>query len=342
MAPSPSMARLSPPRDLTGLLRKLDGDAFAHGSSTDIWKGEWKTPPPGGSRDGFVAIKVIRAALAPDRVEELSHVRYNLTDSLALADIAPQKLKREAHVWASLKDPNIVPLLGIVVLDVTPTNVPSLVSPYYKNGNLKSYMKQHRTGLSSSDMLNMTYQFASGLDYLHRSNVVHGDLKPDNLLINDRREVVISDFGLSRVLETTGFTTKNFYGAVRYTAPEILDYTSPSGSSKYIPKTLYADIWAFAITSTEVPRSMTTFGLLTISLQIFSSKQPYENKNDSTVLQYVKIKKGRLEREHYKQEISETLWSMFERCWQYEPSERPRMHMIKKFLEDKKSKPIAR
>ncbi|KAL4064253.1 kinase-like domain-containing protein [Scleroderma yunnanense] len=283
MAPSPSIARLSPPRDLTGLLRKLDGDAFAHGSSTDIWKGEWKTPPPGGSRDGFVAIKVIRAALAPDRVEELSH-----------------KLKREAHVWASLKDPNIVPLLGIVVLDVTPTNVPSLVSPYYKNGNLKSYMKQHRTGLSSSDMLNMTYQFASGLDYLHRSNVVHGDLKPDNLLINDRREVVISDFGLSRVLETTGFTTKNFYGAVRYTAPEILDYTSPSGSSKYIPKTLYADIWAFAITSTE----------------IFSSKQPYENKNDSTVLQYVKIKKGRLEREHYKQEISETLWSMFERCWQ--------------------------
>ncbi|KAL4064259.1 kinase-like domain-containing protein [Scleroderma yunnanense] len=240
------------PRDLTGLLRKLDEDPFAHGSATEIWRGTWKGPPPAGTHSGWIAIKVIRTASAPDRAEELC-----------------RKLKREARLWASLKDPNIVPLLG-VVFDMTPSNVPSLVSPYYKNGNLKSYMNQHRTELSSLEMLKMTYQFASGLAYLHKVGVVHGDLKPvgsldlcndsdlppcsqDNVMIGDNREVVVSDFGLSLALETAGFTTKNFYGSVRYTAPELLGFAGVSGSGQFVPKTANGDIWAFAITSTEVP-----------------------------------------------------------------------------------------
>lgn len=102
---------------------------------------------------------------------------------------------REASLWADLDDPNVVPLLGMVY-DMVPRGVPSLVSPYYQNRNLKEYMKRNRTQLSYSQMLDMvgfncyrvteclvvhsfqTYQFASGLEYLHKSNIVHGDLKP--------------------------------------------------------------------------------------------------------------------------------------------------------------------
>lgn len=71
-------------------------------------------------------------------------------------------------------------------------------------------------------------------------------------MISDGGEVVISDFGLSRILDAAGFTTKNFYGSVRYTAPELLGFGGPSGSSQPIRTTMDADIWAFAITSTEV------------------------------------------------------------------------------------------
>jgi len=71
-------------------------------------------------------------------------------------------------------------------------------------------------------------------------------------MISDGGEVVISDFGLSRILDAAGFTTKNFYGSVRYTAPELLGFAGPSGSSQPIRTTVDADIWAFAITSTEV------------------------------------------------------------------------------------------
>ncbi|KIM59265.1 hypothetical protein SCLCIDRAFT_1217818 [Scleroderma citrinum Foug A] len=221
------------PSDLTGKIRKVDKDAFAYGSSTEIWKGEWKSPPP---RSGYrwLAIKVIRTALPAPRVKELG-----------------QKLMREASLWADLDDPNVVPLLGMVY-DMVPRGVPSLVSPYYQNRNLKDYMKRNRTQLSYSQMLDMTYQFASGLEYLHKSNIVHGDLKPDNIMISDGGEVVISDFGLSRILDAAGFTTKNFYGSVRYTAPELLGFGGPSGSSQPIRTTMDADIWAFAITSTEV------------------------------------------------------------------------------------------
>lgn len=74
---------------------------------------------------------------------------------------------------------------------------------------------------------------------------MHGDLKSTNILMNDRLEASLTDFGLSRILEMSGFTTKTMSVTWRYAAPELLDNEEPR-------VTAATDVWAFAMTVLEV------------------------------------------------------------------------------------------
>ncbi|KAI6106553.1 kinase-like domain-containing protein [Pisolithus croceorrhizus] len=287
---------MSPTTDLTGQLRLIGGYAIAHGGNSDIWKGEWKDQS--NSPFQVVAVKVIKSHLLPDKAAEANY-----------------KLQREARVWAALSNPNVVPLLGMA-FDLSKYGGPSLVSPWYPNGNLKQYMLQHYAHLSFRQRLEMLYQLANGLQYLHTSNVVHGDLKPGNVLIGDSGELVITDFGLSRILEVAGFTTNNVHGTVRYFAPELCIIESDRPSRK----TKEADVWALAVTATEM----------------FSLRTPYEGETDAAVLLYVSRNNGHLKREHYNEITDDDLWSLLERCWRYEPRRRPRIDGINEFLRIKR------
>lgn len=289
---SPTIAR-----DLTGQVRLIGAYAVAHGGNSDIWKGECK------SQDNplcqVVAVKVIKSHLLPDKAAEASY-----------------KLRREARVWATLLHPNIAPLLGIAS-DLSKYGGPSLVSPWYPNGNLKQHMLLNHSHLSFRQRLEMLYQLGNGLQYLHTSNVVHGDLKPGNVLIGDSGEVVITDFGLSRILEVAGFTTNNIHGTVRYFAPElcIIHSDRPSRTTKE------ADVWALAVTATEM----------------FSLRTPYEGATEAAVVLYVSRDKGHLKREHYNEITDNDLWSLLERCWRFEPNRRPTMDGINEFLRIKRN-----
>lgn len=75
-----------------------------------------------------------------------------------------------------------------------------------------------------------------------------------NILINDGGQAVLTDFGLSIVLEMSGFTTKNTPGTLRYMAPELLAEQTTSA----IRPTIATDVWAFGITATEVRSSSGT------------------------------------------------------------------------------------
>ena len=59
---------------------------------------------------------------------------------------------------------------------------------------------------------------------------------------------------------------------------------------------------------------------------------------DNRVLVYVSREGGKLETNDYKNEISDSLWSLFERCWKQNPRERPPMNKVKEFLNHKESK----
>ncbi|KAH0829093.1 kinase-like domain-containing protein, partial [Lanmaoa asiatica] len=70
-----------------------------------------------------------------------------------------------------------------------------------------------------------------------------------NILISDGGQAVLADFGLSIVLEMSGFTTKNTPGTLRYMAPELLAESTTSAATR---PTTATDVWAFGITATEV------------------------------------------------------------------------------------------
>ena len=77
-----------------------------------------------------------------------------------------------------------------------------------------------------------------GLDYLHSKNIVHGDLKPDNMLLASDGRVKISDFGSARMVDH-GHTTVRTMGTPAFMAPEMCEGQPYHGE--------VADIWALGI-----------------------------------------------------------------------------------------------
>ncbi|KAJ7927805.1 kinase-like domain-containing protein, partial [Mycena leptocephala] len=108
------------------------------------------------------------------------------------SDVA-KKLRAEALGWKNLRHPHILPLLGID-RDSFPSSV-SLVSPWMENGNILSYLEPSEQRHANVERL--LDEIAHGLQYLHFHNIVHGDLRGSNILINEDSRACLADFGIS-------------------------------------------------------------------------------------------------------------------------------------------------
>ncbi|KAI0028327.1 hypothetical protein K488DRAFT_73843, partial [Vararia minispora EC-137] len=114
-----------------------------------------------------------------------------------LAETTPKAMfVREMGIWKALEHPNVLELLGASSATSEPPWF--FVSPYYKNGSLVTYLKCLDAG-APVDMLKMMNQIARGMAYLHKQDVLHGDLKGANVLVDDSLHCVISDFGQSEM-----------------------------------------------------------------------------------------------------------------------------------------------
>lgn len=77
-----------------------------------------------------------------------------------------------------------------------------LAMPFYSAGSLKALMA--RKALTIREIVIFSTQFLSGLHHIHSKRLVHFDVKPDNVLISDRKEALLSDFGLARPRDLNG------------------------------------------------------------------------------------------------------------------------------------------
>lgn len=75
--------------------------------------------------------------------------------------------------------------------------------PYYQNGSLKKLIDTRF--LSIREVLRYSIQFLSGLNNIHSKGLLHFDIKPDNILISNSNEALLSDFGLSKAMDNFGF-----------------------------------------------------------------------------------------------------------------------------------------
>lgn len=126
------------------------------------------------------------------------------------------RFKREANSIASLSHPNIVNIHDVGSED----NINFIVMEYINGETLKQVIKRN-SRLNSLETLEMALQIAKGLEYAHKNNIIHRDIKPDNILITDDNTVKLTDFGIAKVADSVTITNSNkIIGSVHYFSPE--------------------------------------------------------------------------------------------------------------------------
>ncbi|KAA6385285.1 MAG: putative NEK protein kinase [Streblomastix strix] len=139
-----------------------------------------------------------------------------------------------------------------------------LVLEYCENGDLRQYiqsMKNFGTEISEAKAFELIRQVTLALNQLHINGIIHGDIKPENILLTKDFQVKLSDFGLTRKLqEDRGYTT-NHGGTTFYLAPEILHGESARGKRM---KTIATDIWSFGV----------------MLFELLAQKHPFFNSDD--------------------------------------------------------------
>lgn len=129
---------------------------------------------------------------------------------------AVQRFQREVQNATTLSHPNIVKVLDV---DEDERHY-YLVMEYVEGPTLHEYIQQHGP-LSPEEAVFFTKQILRGIEHAHSYRIVHRDIKPQNILMTDNKELKISDFGIARALSETAMTqTNHIMGSVHYLSPE--------------------------------------------------------------------------------------------------------------------------
>lgn len=154
------------------------------------------------------AVKILRTQLANEEIEGF---------------------RNEARMIAGLIDPHIVRVLDFGIEN----GVPYLVMDYAPHGTLR---QRHPRGarLPLQLVVSHVQQIASALHYAHDQRLIHRDVKPENMLVGRKQEILLSDFGIALVAQSSQYQqTQNIAGTLAYMAPEQIQAHPRPASDQY-------------------------------------------------------------------------------------------------------------
>lgn len=249
----------------------INKSPFAIGGFSDVFQGKY---------DGsVVCIKKLRMA-STSSIEKTRRMLY-----------------REALVWKRLKHANIVPFIGVTLHPL------QIISEWMSRGNLSVYIKSN----PDTNRVTLLADVARGLHYLHLCDVVHGDLKGPNIMVDASGSARITDFGLAYNQNALEHNHKSSSGTLRWMAPEILqEKGSPSKG---------ADVFSFAM----------------VMVEVFTGAAPF-NIHPSVAATLVIMQGQRPPRPDHPG-LTEKLWKLMQRCWDQEPQLRPEMSEVLEVLQ---------
>ncbi|ELP92663.1 serine-threonine protein kinase, putative [Entamoeba invadens IP1] len=243
-------------------------------------------PPIGGGTFGIVYRAEWR------RVDVA--VKVMKTDLVGLAELLPNFMQ-EAEMMERIRCPYIVNFIGSVVT----TDTLCLVTEFCPLASLRKFMKVN----AMTDLLKVRFcqDIAKGMEYLHHNDILHRDLKTDNVLVysknpHDPITAKVTDFGTSRsFIESSGKIELQNIGTPVYMAPEI---------NKKDQMTLKSDVYSFAI----------------CMLEIWLGRDPYDPAkfpDSESILRFVGASK--------RLEIADDCLfkNIIQQSWKNKPTERP-------------------
>ncbi len=135
----------------------------------------------------------------------------------------------EARTVAHLIHPHIVRVLEFGVED----NTPFLVMDYAPHGTLRQlHPKNSRVPLTT--VISHVKQLADALDYAHSQGVIHRDIKPENMLLSSSDTVLLGDFGIAQVAQSSRYQNmRDMAGTISYMAPEQVKAHPVAASDQY-------------------------------------------------------------------------------------------------------------
>ncbi|KAG8944127.1 hypothetical protein FRC04_002165 [Tulasnella sp. 424] len=269
------------PPELGGSLKKRE--LLGRGQFAEVYVGVWEKPD--GSSD-VVAIKCIKDVGTYDKSK------------------LDWRIKREAFIWKSANHPNILRFIGYKVVD----GLPRLVSPWCKYGSLRQHIAK-KEGLTDAEKIELARR---GLVHLHSLTpvIVHGDIKLDNVVVQDNLQAALCDFGMSRIFlgldKVSGLTTtgNKTGGTAGYQAKELLEGSAP---------TTPGDVYAFG-------------GLI---LATMSGQDPFwRKKNDAAKITAICMGETLKPADHLGLPEADSLWGLLNECWSVDPGARPTIETV--------------
>ena len=208
--------------------------------------------------DRKVAIKVLRGDLSNDE----KFIR---------------RFKREALSVSNLSHPNIVE-----VYDVGEEDGNYYIVMEYIDGKTLKQLLQKRGALTLTEVIDIMSQLTDGLSHAHEAYIIHRDIKPQNIMIEDNGLVKITDFGIAMAINSTQLTqTNSVMGSVHYLPPE---QANGKGS------TVKSDIYSLGILMYELLTGSVPFkgdNAVEIALKHMKEKIPSIRKQNPTIPQSV-------------------------------------------------------
>ena len=101
----------------------------------------------------------------------------------------------------------------------------NIIMEYGGESDLNKFIKQYKdkdTFIDEKIIANIIIQICLGLKEIHKNNLIHRDLTPDNIFIDEKNKIKIGDFGVSKILTTTNNFTQSQVEKEHYFAPEIV------------------------------------------------------------------------------------------------------------------------
>lgn len=283
-------------------LSKLDlRHVIAHGTYGTVYRGTYNNQD--------VAVKVL------DWGED---GMATATETAALR----ASFRQEVAVWQKLDHPNVTKFVG-ASMGTSNLRIPSkgqssdaqsplparaccVVVEYLAGGTLKHFLiRNRRRKLSFKDVIQIALDLSRGLSYLHSKKIVHRDVKTENMLLDNRRNIKIADFGVARVEAQNPQDMTGATGTLGYMAPEVLD------GKPYNHK---CDVYSFGICLWE----------------IYCCDMPYADLSFAEVSSAVV-------RQNLRPQVPRccpsSLANVMKRCWDANAEKRPEMAEVVRLLE---------